>query len=129
MCTHDRRPILARPALHEAFVRFAKTSPAHGVWVGRYVLMPDHLHVFAGFGPVSISLARWEKSLKNYLSKVFKTQGFPAPHWERGYFDHVIRSEESYEEKWRYVLENPVRKGLVLQAEDWPYAGEIHELL
>ena len=37
-----------------------------------------------------------------------------------GFFDHVIRSEESYEQKWVYVRDNPVRAGLVRSAEDWP---------
>ena len=45
-----------------------------------------------------------------------------------GIFDHVLRSHESYADKWRYVLENPVRAGLVTRAGDWPYAGEIAPL-
>lgn len=47
------------------------------------------------------------------------------PVWQRGFFDHVLRSDESYAQKWDYVRENPVRAGLVKRAEDWPYAGEI----
>jgi hypothetical protein len=39
--------------------------------------------------------------------------------------DHLLRSDESYAEKWNYVRENPVRAGLAQSAEDWPYAGEI----
>ena len=39
-------------------------------------------------------------------------------------FDHVLRSEESYGEKWLYVRDNPVRAGLVDDASDWPYQGE-----
>ena len=41
------------------------------------------------------------------------------------FFDHVLRSDESYSEKWNYVRNNPVRAGLVQNADDWPYAGEI----
>lgn len=47
------------------------------------------------------------------------------PIWQRGFFDHVLRSDESYREKWEYVLANPVRAGLVLQVGAWPYAGEV----
>jgi hypothetical protein len=43
----------------------------------------------------------------------------------RGFFDHLLRSDESYAEKWNYVRENPVRAGLAQSGEDWPYAGEI----
>jgi putative transposase len=63
-----------------------------------------------------------------YISKILKTASFPAPHWQKGFFDHMIRSHESYDEKWMYVRNNPVRAGLVLSAEDWPYAGEISNL-
>jgi len=37
----------------------------------------------------------------------------PRPHWQDGFFDHLLRSDESYGEKWNYVLQNPVRAGLV----------------
>ena len=43
----------------------------------------------------------------------------------RGAVAHVLRSDESYSQKWNYVRENPVRAGLVKSAADWPYQGEI----
>ena len=56
------------------------------------------------------------KSLKNALSKTLRQSGTLPPHWQKGLFDHVLRSGESYDEKWDYVRENPVRAGLV---QDW----------
>jgi hypothetical protein len=44
---------------------------------------------------------------------------------EEGFFDHLLRSNESYSQKWNYVRENPLRAGLVKSAADWPYQGEI----
>ena len=90
--------------------------------------MPDHIHLFAGFDPESISISAWVKSLKNAISKVLTNATFDGPHWQKGFFDHVIRSQESYEQKWLYVRENPVRARLVEAAEDWPYAGELTDL-
>ena len=124
-CTHNRRRILDRPDVHDTLIQFGLRATEHGVWVGRYVIMPDHIHLFAGFEPGSIALSAWMKSLKNAISKTLKGATFPGPHWQKGFFDHVIRSEESYEQKWVYVRDNPVRAGLVRSAEDWPYAGEI----
>ena len=40
-------------------------------------------------------------------------------------FSGVLRSEESYGRKWDYVRDKPMREGLVANADDWPYAGEI----
>jgi putative transposase len=45
--------------------------------------------------------------------------------WQPKFFDHVLRSNESYAEKWNYVRDNPVRAGLVESTNDWPYQGEI----
>ena len=48
-----------------------------------------------------------------------------APALAGAVFDRLLRSDESYESKWLYVRDNPVRAGLVDAAEDWPYGGEI----
>ena len=125
-CTLERRPILDCEPMHDAFRTFCVNSPQHGAWAGRYVLMPDHLHFFVSV--VEISLSNWVKSLKNALSKTLRTAGQEGPHWQKGFFDHLLRSGESYSQKWDYVRENPVRARLVESAEDWPLAGEIHDL-
>ena len=49
--------------------------------------------------------------------------------WQAEFFDHVLRSEESYSEKWDYVRENPTRGALVAAADDWPWQGEIESLM
>jgi REP element-mobilizing transposase RayT len=46
-CTHERRKLLATDAVHAAFVAFAsQANSRHNVAVGRYVIMPDHVHFF-----------------------------------------------------------------------------------
>ena len=73
-------------------------------------------------------LDRWMKSLKNTISKTLRSNGVPAPHWQKGFFDHVLGNGESYDQKWQYVRENPVRAGLVENWNEWPYHGEIFSL-
>jgi REP-associated tyrosine transposase len=127
-CTANRKRILANSRVHEAFVTFGKGGPKHGAWLGRYVLMPDHLHAFVAFVDEKITLAKWVKSLKNTLSKTLRAERIAVPHWQKTFFDHVLRSSESYSEKWEYVYENPARAGLVTKSEDWPFQGEIFSL-
>jgi len=117
-CTRNRRAILARESVHEAFVCFAEKGLQHGAWIGAYVLMPDHLHAFVGLDDRKIDLPSWMKSFKNTLSKALRFDGIAAPHRQKDFFDHVLRSEESYEEKWQHVRENPVRAGLVKRWQD-----------
>ncbi len=49
--------------------------------------------------------------------------------WQREFFDHILRSNKSYSEKWNYLRANPVRAGLVSAGEEWKYAGEIETLI
>jgi REP element-mobilizing transposase RayT len=126
--TAERKALLARAPVHESFRSFGKNAPAHGAWLGAYVIMPDHLHLFIALDDELMTLSRWMKSLKNTISKSLRDANVPSPHWQKGFFDHVLRSGESYSQKWEYVRENPVRAGLVSRWEDWPYLGEMHEL-
>jgi REP element-mobilizing transposase RayT len=126
-CSFHRKSFLATPAIHSAFLQFATDAENHGAYVGRYTIMPDHIHFFVALEP-EVRLSPWMKSLKNSLSKALRVSGQPAPHWQKGFFDHVLRSAESYSQKWDYVRDNPVRAGLVLRWEDWPYSGEIFML-
>jgi putative transposase len=86
--------------------------------------MPDHIHFFI-CGPDDFELGRWIGMLKQSLVKPIARGESKSPIWQRGFFDHVLRSDESYSQKWNYVRENPVRAGLVTNADDWPYSGEI----
>ena len=126
--TAERRHRLASPSIHSKFIEFATQASDHGIFVGRYVLMPDHIHLFAAFGSEAPTLSDWMKSLKNCLSKILREQSLSAPHWQKGFFDHILRSAESYAEKWSYVAQNPVRHGLVRDSHQWPYQGEINVL-
>jgi REP element-mobilizing transposase RayT len=141
-CTYRRRPVLANLPVAATFVGFAERAyHDHNIAVGRYVIMPDHIHLFL-CGPDDFELGRWMGMLKQCLEKkaAFYDQlrlTSPAgrrlqkrlapghPVWQRRFFDHVLRSDESYAQKWNYVRDNPVRAGLVTNADDWPYAGEI----
>jgi putative transposase len=86
--------------------------------------MPDHLHIFV-CGADDFQLGRWIGILKQSLAKQIDGSGATSLIWQRGFFDHLLRTDESYAQKWNYVRENPVRAGLVENSDDWPYSGEI----
>ena len=119
--TRDRRRIPSLHAAQLALEQYACCAIAKfNVALGRYVIMPDHVHLFVR-GDRNFTLSSWIGGLKRAISVALKSQRL----WQPGFFDHILRSEESYADKWNYVCDNPVRAGLVRSAEDWPYAGEI----
>lgn len=127
-CTCERKALLANHEIHCALIDFGKQGPQFGAWLGRYVLMPDHLHAFVALDEEKITLAKWMKSLKNALSKTLRNRKIPSPHWQKTFFDHVLRNSESHSEKWGYVYLNPVRAALVERPEEWLYQGEIFQI-
>ena len=122
--THRRKHLLANSKVHQRFIEFCRKGEEGGISVGRYVIMPDHIHLFVA-NSSDTSLSQWVRLLKRALSQRILIS---PPHWQKGFFDHLIRSSESYSEKWEYVFQNPVRAGLVMHEDDWPWQGEIAEL-
>jgi REP element-mobilizing transposase RayT len=109
-CTRDRKPIQPISTANEAFHIYAvRALNEFNTAVGRYVIMPDHIHLFVRIDP-DISLAQWVGGLKRAISVALQTGNHL---WQPGFFDHVLRSDESYAEKWVYVRDNPVRAGFV----------------
>ena len=123
VCTKNRAPWLTSPDVHELLLHVWADAKA---WiVGRYVIMPDHLHLFTTPGTPELPLENWVKYWKSRFSTAHRNQ---AHEWQVNHWDRRLRSDDSYDEKWQYVRGNPVRHGLVKDASDWPYQGELNTL-
>lgn len=126
ICTKDRKQILTDSAVHNAVLAAWQMQPS---WlVGRYVIMPDHIHLFCA--PATLDIPPLEGWLRFW--KLLATRNWPnqvhLPIWQRHFWDTQLRRGESYDEKWDYVVENPVRAGLASRAGDWPFQGELNVL-
>jgi putative transposase len=125
VCTDRRRPILAHDDIHAVVVQSLMRAN-HWV-VGRYVIMPDHLHLLCAPVNPNTPLKRWLG-----FWRADATRNWPRPDekpiWQRDFFDRQLRSMESYRDKWLYIWENPIRAGLVQTPDQWPYKGELNVL-
>lgn len=91
--------------------------------------MPDHVHFFCRPQPEAKTLSGFMAAWKQWTAKrLIRENTCTSPVWQTEFFDHILRSSESYGQKWDYVRNNPVRAGLVTNAEDWPWQGEIEVL-
>jgi len=102
----------------------------HGWTIGRFVIMPDHVHFFCraelGAKTLPIFMQRWKEWTSKGIARQLKLTGNI---WQEEFFDHVLRSSESYGRKWEYVKQNPVRAGLAKSSDQWPWQGEIESLM
>jgi len=126
VCTRNRRRVLARQPMAGLLLEsWQAARRLHGWIVGRHVIMPDHVHFFTQSDAGTKSLSAFIRDWKKWTTRAAAaTAGIKPPLWQPEFFDHVLRTSGSYEEKWAYVRENPARAGLVTATEEWPYAGE-----
>ncbi len=143
LCAARRRSVLANEIVHYAFINYGDRGQDRGIALGRYVIMPDHIHLFV-CGRDDFNLGIWVRGLKRVVAAAVAggrkgdmqgqdsaavtaaaTTAAADSIWQRGFFDHIIRNSESYSAKWDYVCQNPVRAGLVQRADEWPFQGEI----
>jgi putative transposase len=124
ICTLHRRKIDNLDIAHSALRKYAlRAYRDFNIAVGRYVIMPDHVHLFVRGGS-GFNLAAWVNGLKRAIS-VALGETIKKPLWQPGFFDHVLRNNESYGQKWNYVRDNPVRARLIESCRDWKHQGEI----
>ena len=89
-----------------------------------YCFMPDHLHLLVEGGTETSDCRRFILRAKQYSGFYYKKE-FGARLWQRYGFERVLRDEASTVIVARYILENPIRAGLVQRVEEYPYLGSL----
>ena len=105
----------AREPQWTSLVKSAEHLRDRGIWRPILLLaMPDHVHLIVtipkSFG-VAVAISRFKRAA-SYGNQI---------RWQPAAFDHRIRSDDSYREKWQYVLANPKRGGLIQESDVWTY--------
>jgi REP element-mobilizing transposase RayT len=108
---HLAKPDVAGPLLDSVRFRNEKF-----IWFAHlFLIMPDHVHALISFPPSERTLRKTVTLWKRWTARELGIE------WQRDFFEHRLRSDESRREKADYILANPVRKGLVKGLKEWPY--------
>jgi putative transposase len=117
-CAVRGREQLTLPPVAAALLDAVAHHHAGSRWFARlFLLMPDHAHALLAF-PRQESMSRVVSDWKRFTARASGIE------WQRGFFDHRLRGGENWELKAAYIRQNPVRKGLVTCADDWPWRFE-----
>lgn len=89
-----------------------------------YCFMPDHQHLIITGTRDDSDIG---KAIISYKQKTgfWISQNKPEISWQKDFYDHVIRKHEDIVTQIKYILDNPVRKGLVSSWKEYPYKGSI----
>ena len=119
----ERRPLFTHPEVVQPLISLlGETAQAHFFDVYAYWFMPDHCHaILCGLSPIC-DLSWVVRASKGRATVTLRKRGIQDL-WQSGYHGHVIRNDDDLRASAGYVLENPVRAGLVKDPLDWPFSG------
>jgi putative DNA methylase len=87
-----------------------------------WVIMPNHVHLLI---TPTVALAKITKSLKGITARranaLLGLEG--KPFWQDESHDHVVRNERQFDRIRTYIEENPVRAGMAVNAQDFPWSS------
>jgi putative transposase len=91
--------------------------------VHEFVIMPNHIHLLMSIDD-SGGVGRAVQFIKGEFShELGKTETRLKAVWQPSYYEHRVRDIEEHERIRTYIHENPVRRGLVGAATDYPYSS------
>ena len=121
VCVKDKIAAFLDPTLVERLVAVWRLA---NKWrVGRYVVMPDHVHFLCAPNVVDCSFRTWMAYWKSTFSKGLDWAG-----WQRDCWDVQIRDQAHFAERVEYMKMNPVRAGLAESPEAWSYQGAVDDV-
>lgn len=86
-----------------------------------YLFMPDHLHVLLEGKDAQTDLYECIVHFKQRSG--FWLVKHAGVRWQKDFYDHILRKEDEIEKQVRYILENPVRKGITDDWKSYSYKG------
>ena len=124
-CTYNRaHHFTEKNRVDLVFEQILRSATENEFGIFAYCFMPDHLHLLVeGLSDRSHAVTFINRA-KQYSGYYFK-RAFDAKLWQRYGFEHTLRDDETAVSFARYILENPVRAGLVDRVEDYPFCGSL----
>ena len=119
--THERYEWFARYAgLSEALVGIIReTARERRAGLFAWCVMPEHLHLALR----DSNIRDFVRLIKGRCTPIARRYDRTRRLWQRSFHDRGVRREESLISVARYVLNNPVRAGLVADAAAYPWSG------
>ena len=120
--TLERRTLLTNKDLASEVCRILEEEAARTLTdLYAYCVMPDHVHVL--LQPNGGYLIRFVQTVKGKTTRVYWRLGGTGKLWQRGFYDHILRSDERIPQIAGYILANPVRAGLTDDIVAYPFSG------
>jgi REP element-mobilizing transposase RayT len=133
ICTHDKQHYFNNAEIAKIIKDEIEFRMINEIKLFCYCIMPNHLHMLlsltdgytkkgAGKSSRKGTLQNWVSAYKRYTSRIANQLFDIKPLWQKNFYDHIVRKEESLLKIAEYIVDNPVRKGMVSEWEGYPYS-------
>ena len=123
ICCEDRRLIFDQERrCSVAVATLKRISVSMHFFVHAYCVMPDHVHVLVEGETPASNLIQFIALWKQMTGYLFRKE-LPKRFWQRRFYDHALRKATDSEGVAWYIWMNPVRKGVVLAPQEYPFSG------
>ena len=121
-CTFQKQQLLQSDRMARLFLDVLLNYRAQEKYLlHEFVLMPDHFHLL--ITPL-LTLERALQLIKGGFSfRANRELGFQGEIWEKSFYDRRVRDWEEYSAYRQYIHRNPVKRGLALVPEEYPYSS------
>jgi putative transposase len=93
----------------------------HHLKLHDFVIMPDHVHLLIEVGG-DMTIEKAMQLVKGRFShRLGKELGYKGEVWQRGFTEVQVLNKQSFEAHRAYIAENPVKAGLAVSAEEYPF--------
>jgi REP element-mobilizing transposase RayT len=123
VCVEQRKHLFVRMKIVQVFVNFLKEVAQKHDFRAIYCFMPDDLHLISLGRSDNSDVLRGVEDFKQATAYWLESH-HPLFSWQKSFYDRVIRACQ-LETTVRYVLDNPVRWGLVRQWREYPFIGAV----
>jgi len=121
--TKDRALLFTtQEAVDLVLSQFLRSADEEQFAIITYCFMPDHVHLLIEGRCEASDCKRFMALAKQYSGFYYKKQ-FKRPLWQRYSFERVLRNDEATLVVAKYIIENPVRAGLVTCCRMYPFTG------
>ena len=123
MCTRFRRQLFARPEIVTLVEwQLLRSCANEGFDLVVYCFMPDHVHILVAGQSPNADVRRLVSTAKQRAA-FHAANRFGVAVWQAGFFDRTLRAEETLADVVRYIVNNPVRAGLVPSPREYRFWG------
>lgn len=129
ICAKDRKKLFTDKEINMSIIELLKSErEKQGLNIIAFCIMPEHIHLLIEIPEGGTNLSNFIRVYKSRVATFFRNHRYERDIWQARFYDRILRKSESVIDVAAYILNNPVRKGIVENWQHYKFCGLIDEI-